>query len=360
LTGKGAKFLLILLFCFVVFALPGQNRTKTYTIEETLSELGAVLRWDPFFSSGVLSFRGDSRRLNFYSGAEGEKGPVLIDGRDILTLALPYTEKGILRFPEAFVVSVRHVFSPVLRPSPEEDKTRLRIAAIIIDPGHGGKDSGAVGTHVVNGKTVKTVEKDITLHVSSGLFALLRAAYPDKRILMTRSGDTYPSLEERVASANSVSLKENEAIIYVSVHANASLNKSARGYEVWYLTPETRRTLIDKEKYADSAEVIPILNAMREEEFTYESIRIARLVLGSFNKTLGNRIPSRGLKAENWYVVRNARMPSILVELGFVTNPDDALLMTDPAYLKNFSEALYKGIADFVVEFEQSGGYIAP
>jgi N-acetylmuramoyl-L-alanine amidase len=241
----------------------------------------------------------------------------------------------------------------------EDDKTRFRIAAIIIDPGHGGKDPGAVGEHRINGKSFKSVEKEITLNVSKNLQTLLKSAYPDKRILMTRTGDTYPTLEERVAIANAVPLKQNEAIIYISIHANASLNKAARGYEIWYLSPEYRRNLIDKEKFTESAEVIPIFNDMLQEEFNSESTRMAKFILNRFTETLGGRIPSRGMKAENWYVVRNARMPSVLVELGFVTNLEDARLMADAAYLKHFSEALYKGIADFVAEFEQSGGYIA-
>ncbi|MDR1506013.1 MAG: N-acetylmuramoyl-L-alanine amidase [Treponema sp.] len=322
--------------------------------EEICRELGAQLRWDSFFRSGVFTVQG--HRLAFYSGASGERGPALMDGREIISVALPYLENGNLRFPENFVTPVKYTFGRYL----EEDVTRFRIAAVIIDPGHGGKDPGAVGNHTVGGKSLKSVEKDITLDVGKSLYSLLSSAYPDKRILMTRDGDTYPSLEDRVAAAHSVTLKDNEAIIYVSVHANASLNKSARGYEVWYLSPEYRRTLVDKEKFTDSAEVAHIFNDMLEEEFTRESITIARFILNRFTETLGSAIPSRGLKAENWYVVRNARMPSILVELGFVTNQEDARLMADSAYLKKFSEALYKGIADFIEEFESSGGYIAP
>jgi len=68
---------------------------------------------------------------------------------------------------------------------------------------------------------------------------------------------------------------------------------------------------------------------------------------------------ARGIKQEEWFVVRNARMPWVLVELGFVTNPEDARLMTDDAYLRNLSEALYKGITDFVGTFERSGGFTA-
>jgi N-acetylmuramoyl-L-alanine amidase len=349
------KPLLAALFCTLVLGqLSAQNPEKSYSLDETLRETGAKLVWDPFFSSGILQ-SGD-HRIKFYTALSGERGPVLLDGREILTLALPYTGGGTLRFPETFVVSVKKAFSSAA----EADKTRFRVAAIIVDPGHGGKDSGAVGTHTINGKTLKSVEKDITLAVSKELAARLGTAYPEKRILLTRTGDTYPTLEERVNIANTVALKDNEAIIYVSIHANASLNKTARGYEVWYLPPETRRELIDREKYADSKEVIPILNAMLEEEFTSESTRIGRFILNRFQEFLGNSIPSRGLKAENWYVVRNARMPAVLVELGFVSNPDDARLMADTSYLKRYSEALYKGIADFVAEFEQSGGYIAP
>jgi N-acetylmuramoyl-L-alanine amidase len=347
------SFLLFLFFLVYGQGLYGQN-AGTFSTEEACGKLGARLRWDPLFRSGVLTVQG--HRLAFYSGTAGESGPALMDGKELISVALPYFENGNLRFPENFISPVKRIFDRYLG----EDQTRFRIAAVIIDPGHGGKDSGAVGSHTAGGKTLKSVEKDITLNVSKELYTLLSSAYPDKRILMTRSGDTYPSLEERVNIANSVSLAENEAIIYVSIHANASLNKSARGYEVWYLSPEYRRTLVDGKQFADSAEVVHIFNDMLEEEFTMESVTIARFILNRFTEALGTDIPSRGLKAENWYVVRNARMPSVLVELGFVTNAEDARLMADRAHLKKFSGALYKGIADFIEEFENSGGYIAP
>jgi N-acetylmuramoyl-L-alanine amidase len=70
-------------------------------------------------------------------------------------------------------------------------------------------------------------------------------------------------------------------------------------------------------------------------------------------------MPSRGLKEEAWFVVRNAHMPSVLVELGFVSNEADAILMNDSGYLIKFCEALYNGIAEFVALFERSGGFTA-
>jgi N-acetylmuramoyl-L-alanine amidase len=345
-----ARFFLIALLFFPLYLYP-QAGQKTYSLDETLSQLGATLNWEPFSASGTL-VKGDDR-LSFYAGSPGEQGAALFRGRDVLSLPLPYLEKGLLRFPEGFLTAVKAVFTLPVHTEPPVKEGHMRIAAIIIDPGHGGKDSGAVKDHTIGGKPLKSVEKDIVLSVSKGLNSLLTAAYPGKRILMTRTGDTFPSLEERVNIANTVPLKKNEAIIYISVHANASLSKSARGYEVWYLPPETQRELIDREKYAGSAEVLPILNDMLHAEFITESTIIGRFILKRFKESFGSRLPSRGLKAESWYVVRNTRMPAVLVELGFVSNSDDAKLMSNEEDLKLFAQALYKGIADFVAEFEK-------
>jgi N-acetylmuramoyl-L-alanine amidase len=349
----------VLIFLFLAFPVfadnPGPQSTKSLTLEEALSALGtaAELRWDPFFSSGALI--SGAHEAAFISGREGETGMVLLDHKDILTLPLPFLEQGILKFPETFLNQIKSTFNRYV----EEDRDRFRVAAIIIDPGHGGKDPGASSDHKIQGKTLKSVEKDITLKVSRLLYSTLTAAYPDKQILMTREGDTNLTLDARVNIANSLPLGENEAAIYISVHANWSFNDSARGYEVWYLPPTTRREVIDQAKYQDSKEVLPILNSMLEEELTTESILLANYILKRMGEAVGKQIPSRGLKAEDWFVVKNARMPAVLVELGFVSNQTDALLMNDDAYLKNLSDALYKGINDFVVFFERAGGLAA-
>ncbi|MDR0447882.1 MAG: N-acetylmuramoyl-L-alanine amidase [Treponema sp.] len=350
-------FVITLLFVFFSSAQAQDGRTysgKSFSLDETLKELGVTLSWDPLFASGIL-YKGENR-LKFYSGSPGEQGLVLINSQEIISITLPYVEKGNLRFPEAFLNTAKGAFLPPAPGLTPVDDHHFRIAAIIIDPGHGGRDPGAEATHTITGKTVKLREKDITLSVASKLSAFLNAAYPGKKILLTRTGDTYPSLESRVNIANTVPLKDNEAIIYVSIHANASRSVNARGYEVWYLPPETERELVDREKYAGISHII---NDMLQAEFLSESTRIGRFILNRFREALGSRIPSRGLKAENFYVVRNARMPAVLVELGFLSNIEDAKLLIDEEYLKLFAESLYKGIADFVTEFERSGGYTA-
>ncbi|MDR1420304.1 MAG: N-acetylmuramoyl-L-alanine amidase [Treponema sp.] len=350
---EGVFFFAVILFLF----FPARGKAQDLSLDDTLSGLvlsgsGAAFRWDPFLETGIFTLSGHTAA--FETGKAGDSGFLVVDGRELHSLPAPYLENGVLFFPHAFTAGLKSAFAR----SFEDDASRFRIAAVIIDPGHGGKDSGAVAEFTVNGAPFKSVEKDITLAVSKKLHALLSAAWPDKRVLLTRTGDTYPSLENRVALANSVPLKDNEAVIFVSIHANASLsNSAARGFEVWYLNPGYRRDVIDKSKYADSEDVIPILNDMMEEEFTTESILMARNILNRLGET--GRMPSRGIKAEEWFVVRNARMPSVLVEVGFVTNREDALLMADDGYLQKTAEAIYKGIADFTAAFERSGGYTA-
>jgi N-acetylmuramoyl-L-alanine amidase len=324
---------------------------KPFTMDEALAVLGAELHWDPLFRTGVLAV--DGHYLAFQAGSSPVPGPALMDNREIFTLPVPYLEEGRLYFPGEFVSILKNTLDNYR----ETDLSRFRIAAIIVDPGHGGKDQGASGTHTLNGRQFTMLEKDVTLKVSRDLHSLLRAAYPDKQVLLTRTADTFPTLEDRVVIANSVPLKENEAIVFVSVHANASFAKTARGYEVWYLSPNYRRTVIDESKYADSQEVLHILNDMLEEEFTTESVIMAQLIMNQLKENVGALIPSRGIKEEEWFVVRNARMPSVLVELGFVTNETDALLMTEESYLQKLSRALYKGITQFVAMFERSGGF---
>jgi N-acetylmuramoyl-L-alanine amidase/biotin carboxylase len=346
----------LIIFALLVFFAVRPLPAQVLTLENALKDLGsresgmAELRWDPFFASGVISSGGHDAA--FISGARGEAGPVLLDRRDILNLPLPYTEGGALVFPESFVAGLKSAFARYA----ENESGRYRIAAIIIDPGHGGKDTGAVGEHIFDGKPYKLLEKDLVLNAALYLHGRLRQAFPDKRVLLTRSGDTFPSLEERAALANSVTLKDNEAIIYISIHANASFKKDARGYEVWYLSQGYRRNVLDKSRYEDDS-IFSIENDMMQEEYTTESILMAQSILKRMGEAAGRTMPSRGLKEEEWFVVRNVHMPSVLVELGFVTNEKDAALMRDDAYLKNLAEALYKGITDFIGLFERSGGF---
>ena len=185
----------------------------------------------------------------------------------------------------------------------------------------------------------------------------LRSAYPNKQIILTRDNDVFLSLGERTDIANGVKVGENEAVLFISVHVNSSLNKNSSGYEVWYLSPGYRRTVLDKSSMEDDTSLFPILNSMMEEEYTTESIMIAKFIMDGLQGQIGKESSARGIKAEEWFVVKNSNMPSVLIELGFVSNEKEALLLNDDKYLKKATLGIYNGIAAFITHFERSQGF---
>lgn len=235
-----------------------------------------------------------------------------------------------------------------------ENDPLFKVAAILIDPGHGGKDPGAVGSYTENGKKIPVYEKNVVLKVALELTTMLKKTFPDKKILLTRNSDTFPTLEERVDMANKIKLADDEAIIYISIHANASFNRKAKGFEVWYLPRDYKRDNLADDKNIDN-EIKPIVNSMLEEEFSLESILMAKNILQGLSETIGSVSPSRGLKEQAWFVVRNAKMPSVLVELGFVSNETEAKLLNSSDHLNKCAVGIYNGIVQFVSQFENYG-----
>jgi N-acetylmuramoyl-L-alanine amidase len=257
----------------------------------------------------------------------------------------------------AFTAAAASVLEKAFAAAAAEARSRFSVAAILIDPGHGGKDPGAIGERTAGGKKSRVLEKDVTLAIGKMLFASLKARYPERKILITREDDSYPTLEDRVAKANSVDLAPNEAIIYVSIHANSSFNKNARGFEVWYLNPDYRRTLVEPGGIGGAGQdVSSILNDMLEEEFTTESVMLAKGISAGIQAQAGGDSPTRGIRADEWFVVRNARMPSVLVESGFLSNADEARLLAQDDYLRRLADGIYNGIVDFVGYFESMRG----
>jgi len=316
-----------------------------------MERLAARISFDPLTGTGLIERSG--LRASFAVGVP----LILLDWNRSLAVEAPRNGAQGLAFPLSTVAAVEAAF----READAALKSHFYVAAVLIDPGHGGKDPGAIGEHVSGGKRLRVVEKDIALDVAKKLHASLKARFPDRKILITREGDTYPSLEDRVEMANAVELAANEAIIYISIHANAAFNKNARGFEVWYLNPEYRRKLVDPGAPGGPADdIAPILNAMLEEEFTTESIILARNIVASLQSLIGASSPNRGVKAEEWFVVRNARMPSVLVEMGYITNPDEARLLSSDDYLRRIADGIYNGIVDFVGYFESMRGSPTP
>ena len=335
------KKLFFLFYCFFFYLLCcfAQN----INIIDLTQQLNADLYWDTISGTGILEKKGhivqfqtnETLVVADYVLMKITDAPVRIDGNVFVT--------------ENFAECVRSFLDS------GNGESLFTIGAVLIDPGHGGKDSGAVGKHTVDGKKFEIYEKDVVLKVSEELYKKLKKTYPDKKILMTRSDDTFLSLEERVEMANAVPLDSHEAILYVSIHANSAFDKKASGFEVWYLSPGYRRTIIAED--AAEKEILPILNTMLEEEFTTESTLIAKFILENLDAAVGDLSPNRGIKEEEWFVVRNANMPSVLVEVGFVSNEKEALLLADESYLRKVTAGIYNGLAAFIMHFERSRGF---
>ncbi|MGH7869535.1 MAG: N-acetylmuramoyl-L-alanine amidase family protein, partial [Candidatus Dormibacteraceae bacterium] len=171
-------------------------------------------------------------------------------------------------------------------------------------------------------------------------------------VVMTRDDDTFIPLEERTAIAN-----EKTADLFISIHANASRDPSARGIETYFLnfTSDPGALALAARENATSQESVHQLSKLIQKialsEKIDESRQFASIVDRSMVRQLnrqGVREPNRGVKKAPFVVLIGANMPSILAEISFLSNPHDERLLRKPAYRQKIAEALYEGIAQYV------------
>jgi N-acetylmuramoyl-L-alanine amidase len=331
-----------LITCLLV-SLPARSAFADVMVTELAASRHLSLEWDPFRRIGIIHNGID--RILF----DPVRGSLVLNYSELVLQGAVAYRGDTVMFSDEAAAFVREFFADT------GSIPGARVAAIVIDPGHGGRDPGASHSHEFDGESVNLVEKNIVLGIAKDLYDMLLVRYPSRELVITRKADDYPSLEERVEMANAVEIDPiDEIMIFVSIHANASINAKTFGYEVWYLPPEyERKGLVDTKDVGEEAgDVLQILNLMRDDEYTTESIRLAQSILDGFDRTVGEESKNLGLKEEIWFVVRNAKMPSILVELGFLTNPYEAKLMTQDDYLRKLTMGLFDGISRYVDGFE--------
>jgi N-acetylmuramoyl-L-alanine amidase len=219
----------------------------------------------------------------------------------------------------------------------------LKIGRIVIDPGHGGHDSGTLGVDGIE-------EKDVVLDVALRLGKLLHDRLGTE-IIYTRSDDTFIPLETRTAIANKA-----QADLFLSIHANSSVEASARGVETYYLNFTSDPTALDvaaRENAVSDQSIHQLSDLVKKialKDKIAESREFASDVEGSLYAGLqkGNAgLKDRGVKKAPFVVLIGANMPSILAEISFVTNPKDAEQLRDPEYRERVAESLYKGVARY-------------
>lgn len=228
------------------------------------------------------------------------------------------------------------------------------IKTIVIDPGHGGRDPGAVG------KTLRANEKDINLSVSLQLKALLEKDMGVK-VLLTRSDDRFVSLQARTKFAN-----ENKADLFISIHTNASRDRSSRGIELYYLstakTTEARAVEALEnsvvEIYEGGSEAVRkydgvdlILSDMLQAENLEHSSNLATKL--QMNICTGTASCNRGIKQANFYVLRGAFMPAALVEMGFISNATEESFLVNRQYQERIARTIFEGIKSFKNHYDR-------
>jgi N-acetylmuramoyl-L-alanine amidase len=261
---------------------------------------------------GAIRLRGKGTELVFNPGTRrfAFNGTVL------------YLNAPVLPQPQPHVADqdVLSVIRPLLKP--RDCVPRRAMRRVVIDPGHGGSDSGALAPQP------KLQEKDVVLDIARRVHKHVAAA--GLEVHMTRDGDQALSLGERAQKSNAL-----KADIFVSIHANSAGNKSAVGIETFVIPA------------AGFASTTGTVSAQVHPGNTFDA---ASLVLGHevHRKMIADTgALDRGVKRARFSVIRNVRCPGILVETGFLSNATEAGRLNDPAYREQVARAIAKGIVAY-------------
>jgi N-acetylmuramoyl-L-alanine amidase len=220
----------------------------------------------------------------------------------------------------------------------------LKVGRIVIDPGHGGHDTGSVGRNGL-------MEKDLVLDVARNLKRSLEEKL-GAEVLMTRSDDRFISLEERTAFAN-----REKADLFISIHANASRSRSISGVETYYLN--FARTAADREIAArenaatllNIGELQDLVRRIAMADKSTESRELAGLVqrsLYSGSLEIFPKVRNRGVRSAPFIVLIGAEMPAVLVEVAFISNPRDEKLLKKANNQQVLAQALSTGIEGYL------------
>jgi len=299
----------------------------------------AAKDWKFEEQGGFLVFKAFSSAPSEISAAQpDEAGNVSEDEGEILSSAKFFDSAA----PAVAAAAVNPTNSnPAAAPVPvRNDKTKMRI---VIDPGHGGKDPGAV-------RRQSASEKDINLHIAKDLYAGLKKQGYD--VKMTRDGDYFLALNERSKLAN-----DFNADLFVSIHVNTAPRTSAQGLEVYFRSEKAtdaqaaetaafeNEALQYEETHFNFADML--LRSLAVNEYVNESSKLAGYVRNSIKSTSGTGIvvnPGSSVKQANFYVLKGVDAPAILVECGYISNPSDRRQLNNKNVWPKIADGIFKGI----------------
>ncbi len=226
------------------------------------------------------------------------------------------------------------------------------VKTIVLDAGHGGKDPGAIGK--------MSYEKDINLQVTLKLGRMIAMKYPDKKVIFTRTGDTYPGLKTRHEIANRAN-----GDVFISIHVNSTSAKttSRSGTESYILglhrndqkedaIVEFQDMIVDENGMLDpSNPLTAIIIAQYSQAYLSRSINLASYIEKEF-QMIGRR--SEGVKQKGLEVLAGSAMPGVLVELGFINNPSDEAYLTSDYGQTESAQAILRGVEKYITSGQVS------
>lgn len=250
----------------------------------------------------------------------------------------------------------------IVHKKPEETPlpvSKDAIGFIVVDAGHGGKDPGAIGKSGVK-------EKVLTLQIARELALQLQKKLPGIEVVMTRTTDKFLELGERTEIANRM-LKKGVNGIFISVHCNAAVVSKISGFETYYLSQnpsneEARTTAVlennvivfeapEKRKRYSDVDIIEAL--MLTTQIQKESSILAAAIQKGLDRNI-SEFKSKGVKKADFFVLRGSLMPSVLVEVGYITNPKEKSYLTDKNYQKKLARGITEGIVNFIGTYNKT------
>ncbi len=315
-------------------------------LDKVAESYNLTMNWS--HESRTLELRNNYITLDFLTGSRfviiDKKNSRLMDFSIVFSKGRPYISSS-------FLTKTIKPYSKRLaksRPSSGKNKKSGISKLVVIDPGHGGKDWGAKGSY-------KLIEKELVLDISRRVRDILTKK--GIKVRMTRNSDVYVPLVRRADIANKI-----DADIFVSIHANAVSKdkRSISGSETFYLSKAQTACASATERLENSSMKNDVKRgwsflSYRLKRFFLkkhfkatrsESIKLARAVQNKMKKTAIGK--DRGIRPANFSVLRNVYCPACLVEVGFVSNPDDASYLKKSSYRQRIATAIASGITDYI------------
>ena len=233
------------------------------------------------------------------------------------------------------------------------DVEKWKLNTIVLDAGHGGKDPGTIGFS-------GTREKEVALNIVHDLGTFITQKWPDVNVIYTRKDDRFIPLHERGKIAN-----QSGGKLFISVHCNASPNRSARGSEVYILGPHKNKAALDvamfensvirqeddfQEQYKGFSEEHLIMSSMAQNAFAKQSTTLAQYIIKPVDRQSVNN--ARGVRQAGFMVLWTPSMPSILVEVGYLSNAEEERMLRDRQVQTKVAYGIFKGVQAYRKNYE--------